>query len=75
MNMAQYYVYVHCLSCLNYENHTAWKCSMLQTQTVHIPNCSCDRVTHNVAYIFHGRFNFHVEDNLILILYKCSTSQ
>ena len=52
MNMPQYYVFVHCLSCLNYLNYVAWMCSLVQTQAVVVPYCSSDCFTHNVFYIF-----------------------
>ena len=52
MNMPQYYVYVHCPSCLNYVNYIAWTCSLVQTQALVVPHCSSDCFTHNVVYIF-----------------------
>jgi hypothetical protein len=52
VNMPPYYVYVHCLSCLNYVNYIAWTCSLVQTQAVDVPYCSSDCFTHNVVYIF-----------------------
>jgi hypothetical protein len=72
VNMPQYYVYVHCLYCLNYVNYIAWTCSLVRTQAVDVPYCSIDCFTHNVFYIFYGRFNLLVEDNLTFVLYKCS---